>query len=66
MRLMKTNIKDLFVLNEPTFSVNKQKWPKTLSFFSFLVLIKGIYEIVQTNNIYIHRVDTMSLHLTII
>ena len=30
MRLVKTNVNDLFVLSDPTFRVNIQKWPKTL------------------------------------
>ena len=66
MRLVKTNIEDLFVLSDPTFRVNMQKWPKTLYLFNLFVLKRGIYEIVQANNIYIHIVDTMSLHLIII
>ena len=66
MRLVKTNINHLFVLSDHTFRVNMQKWPKTFNYFYFFVLIKGIYEIVQAINIYIHRVDTMSLHLNII
>ena len=66
MRLVKTDIKYLFVLSDPTFRVNLQKWPKTLYLFNFFVLIKGVYETVQANNIYIHSLDTISLHLIII
>ena len=63
---MKTNVKDVFVLGDPTFRVNMQKWPKTLYFWNFFVLMKGIYEIVQANNRYLHKVDTMSVYVIII
>ena len=39
---------------------------KTLYFWISFVLMKGVYEIVQANNNYLHKVDTMSLHLIII
>ena len=39
---------------------------KNIGFLDFFVLMKGIYEIVQAKNKYLHKVDTMSLHLIII
>ena len=39
---------------------------KNIVFLDFFVLMKGIYEIVQAKNRYLHKVDTMSLHLIII
>ena len=39
---------------------------KNIGSLDFFVLMKGIYEIVQANNRYLHKVDTMSLHLIII
>ena len=42
--------KGVFVLGDPSFRVNMQKWPKTLYFLFYFVLIKGIYEIVQAHN----------------
>ena len=63
---MKTNVKDVFVLGDPTFRVNMQKWPKTMYFWNFFVLMKGTYEIVQANNRYLHKVDTMSMYGIII
>ena len=66
MKLSKKNGKDVFVLGDPTFRVNIQKWPKTLYFWNIFVLMKGIYEIVQANNRYLHKVDTMSVYVIII
>ena len=60
---MKLTVKNVLVLSDPTFRVNMQKWPKTSIFF---VLMKGIFEILQAKNKYLHKVDTMSLHLIII
>ena len=62
---MKTNIKNVFVLGDPTFRVNMPKWPKTLYFWNFFVLMKDIYEIVQANNIYLHKVDTMNVYVIV-
>ena len=44
--------------------VNMQKWPKILYLFNLFVLIRGIYEIVQANNTFFHKLD-MYLHLVI-
>ena len=66
MKSLKTNVKDGFVLGDPTLRVNMQKWPKPLYFWNFFVLMKGIYEIVQANNRYLHKVDTMSVYVIII
>ena len=38
------------------------KWPKTLYFLFYFVLIKGIYEVVNANNIFLHKEDIISLH----
>ena len=66
MRLVKTNIKYLFVLSDPTFRVNMQKWPKILYLFNLFVLIRGINEIVQSNNIFPHNLDIIHWHLVFI
>ena len=62
MKLVKKNIRDVFLPSDPTFRVSMQKWGKhcTLDFF---VLIKGIYEIVQANDRYLQKVNTMSFFL---
>ena len=39
---------------------------KNIVFLDFFVLMKDIYEIEQAKNRYLHKVDTMSLHLIII
>ena len=63
---MKANVKDVFVLGEPSFRVNMQKWPKTLYLFNIFVLIKGIYRLCRQIIYFFHKVDIMSLHLIII
>ena len=39
---------------------------KNIAFLDFFVLIKGIYDIVQANNIYLYKVDTMDVYVIII
>ena len=65
MKLVKRNVTDVFVLSDPTFRVSMQKQEKTI-FLYYFVLIKGIYEIVQANNIYLQKEETMTFHLIII
>ena len=65
MKLVKRNVRDVFVLSDPTFRVSTQKQEKTI-FLYYFVLIKGIYEIVQANNIYLQKEETMTFHLIII
>ena len=65
MKLVKRNVRDVFVLSDPTFRVSTQKQEKTI-FLYYFVLIKGIYEIVQANNIYLQKEETMTVHLIII
>ena len=50
MKLVKKNVRDVFVLSDPTFRLSMQKQEKTI-FLYYFVLIKGIYEIVQANKI---------------
>ena len=65
MKLVKRNVTDVFVLSDPKFRVSMQKQEKTI-FLYYFVLIKGIYEIVQANNIYLQKEETMTFHLIII
>ena len=60
------DVKDVFVLGDPTFRVNMQKWPKTLFFWKSFALMKGIYDIVLANNRYLHKVDTLSVYMIVI
>ena len=56
---MKRNVKDVFVLSDPTFRVSMQKQEKNI-FLYYFVLIIGIYEIVQASNIYLQKEETMT------
>ena len=47
MKLVKKNVRDVFLPSDPTFRVSMQKWGIHCIFGFFFVLIKGIYEIVN-------------------
>ena len=45
--------------------VSRQEWKK-IYFCFVLFLLKSIYAIVQANNIYLQKIDTMSFYLIVI
>ena len=63
MKLVNKNVTDVFLPSDPTFRVSMQKWGKHCIFGFFFDLIKGTYEIVQANDRYLQKVNTMSFLL---